>query len=113
MEAFEPIRDAASHLHDEVVSAGADALNPAALAEAAIQRLDLELAWLPPGDPALKGARAIYDQQSGTICCADAGSPSERALLVAHEIGHAHIHTVSSECAAEEVDPSRSTEAAP
>ena len=42
--------------------------------------------WLVPGDPALKGARALFDEQSGTVCCEKAGGPGERALLVAHEI---------------------------
>ena len=68
---------------------------------------------LTPGDPALKGARALFDEQSGTICCEDAGEPIEQVLLIAHEIGHVVIHTTSSICATDDIDPARSTETAP
>jgi DNA helicase-2/ATP-dependent DNA helicase PcrA len=83
------------------------------LVEGAIQHLDLELAWLPSGDPALKGARALFDEQIGAICCADDVDEAERAALVAHEIGHASVHAASSECSAEDIDTSRSTEMVP
>ena len=46
MEPFEPIRDTATRLHDELVSVGIDPLKPLELVEAAIRRLDLELFWL-------------------------------------------------------------------
>ena len=113
MDAFEPIRSAAAALHKALVAKGADQLNPLALVEAAAAYLDLELVWLPAGDPALKGARALYDDQSGSICCESEGNGPARALLVAHEIGHARLHAGSAICAAADIDASRSTEAAP
>jgi DNA helicase II / ATP-dependent DNA helicase PcrA len=113
MDAFEPVREAAAQLYAELVATGADASRPLALVEAAVRRLDLYLAWLEPGDPALKGARALYDQQTGTICCTNDGDDLERATLVAHEVGHACVHTSSSYCTAHDIDASRSTEAAP
>src|ERR1700730_8512327 len=113
MEAFEPIRDSATRLHDELVSVGGDPLKPLALVEAAIRQLGLELFWLAAGDPALKGSRALFDEQSGSVCCEAVDDPGERALLVAHEIGHARVHAISSSCGADDIDPSRSTEAAP
>ena len=88
-------------------------MQPLELVNAAIVHLKLELAWLPSGDPALKGAHAVFDDQSGTIFAEDVGSPSERALVVAHEIGHVCVHTGPTACTAHDVDPSRSTEAAP
>src|SRR6185437_13284659 len=36
-----------------------------------------------------------------------------RALLIAHEIGHADLHAGSAVCGGADIDPSRSTEAAP
>jgi|HubBroStandDraft_6_1064221.scaffolds.fasta_scaffold5659968_1 DNA helicase II / ATP-dependent DNA helicase PcrA len=57
MEAFEPIRDAALRLHEKLTSAGIDALNPINLVEAAARELDVELVWLAPGSPTLKGGR--------------------------------------------------------
>lgn len=113
MDAFEPIRSAAAALHQALVAKGADPLNPLALVEAAAADLDLELAWLPVGDPALKGARALYDDQSGSICCESEGNGPARGLLVAHEIGHARLHAGSATCGAADIDASRSTEAAP
>src|SRR5437879_8589400 len=113
MEAFEAIRNMAARLHADVVSAGADPLRPMVLAEAAIRQLELELLWLEPGNPALKGARALFDDQSGAVICENSGEPGERAQLVSHEIGHAHVHASSSFCTSADIDPSRTTEAAP
>ena len=113
MEAFEPVRDVASRLHFRLATEAPPRKQPMELAEAAIGHLNLGLAWLPSGDPALKGARAVFDDQSGTIFAEDVGESGARALVVAHEIGHACIHTGSSTCAADDVDLSRSTELAP
>jgi DNA helicase II / ATP-dependent DNA helicase PcrA len=113
MNAFEPVRIAAASLHASVVAKGADPSRPMELVEAAVKHLGLELAWLPQGDPVLKGARALFDDQSGVICCADEKDPSIRVALVAHEIGHACVHESSNNCASEDIDLTRSTEAAP
>ena len=113
MDAFEPIRIEAAALSEALVAAGADPLDPLALVEAAISDDDLDLVWLASGDPALKGARALYDDQSGTICCESDGDAATRALLVAHEFGHARLHAGSASCAQTDIDPTRSTEAAP
>ena len=113
MDSFESIRLAASSLHAELVAKGADELNPQSLVDAAMQHFGFELTLLSPTDPALKGARALFDGQSGTICCADEGSPVDRALLIAHEIGHFVVHDSSTFCTASDIDPTRSTEAAP
>src|SRR5690349_12649648 len=98
MESFEAIRRTAAKLNAAV---------------SAIQALELELVWLTPGHTALKGARALFDDQSGTIACETAGSDADRAQLVAHEIGHVSVHAMSSSCRAEDIDASRSTEAVP
>ena len=113
MEAFEQIREAASRLHNELTAAGVDPSRPMDLVAAAIKKLDLELVLLDPGNSSLKGARALFDSQSGTVMCETSGEPGERAQLVAHEIGHAQIHISSSLCSVDDIDPSRSTEAAP
>ncbi len=113
MDAFQPIRDIAARLHGELVADGIDPWRPSALIEAAVSKLGLEIAWLPPTDPALKGARASYDDQSGLICCEDVGSDAQRAMLAAHEIGHAKFHGATCDCVSEDIDVSRSTEAAP
>lgn len=113
MDSFEAIRLVASQLHTDLVAKGTSELDSYALVIAAIQHFSLELTFLAPGDPALKDARAVFDGQSGTICCEDLGSRVERALLIAHEIGHSAVHTKSAACASSDIDPSCSTEAAP
>ena len=114
MDTFETVRSDALRLHTELVNESTNPLQPLRLAEAAVTKLDLELHWLPVGDPLLKHARAVFDAQSGSICCEDIGSAGERAILVAHEIGHARIHGASpSHCTSHDIDPSESTEAAP
>lgn len=113
MDGFEPIRLSAVRLHEVLVAGGANALDPSSLVDAAIRHHNLELVWLPSGDPALKNARALFDEQSGTICCEAAGDAATRALLAAHEIGHVAVHAGCSTCTAGDIDPSRSTEAAP
>ncbi len=47
------------------------------------------------------------------MLCEAAPDGGDRAQLAAHEIGHASIHAGSSSCAANDIDASRSTEAAP
>ncbi|MBI3803606.1 MAG: UvrD-helicase domain-containing protein [Nitrospirae bacterium] len=113
MDAFEPVRVAALQLHAELLTKGADSNQLMELVHIAVRHLEIELAWLPAGDPALKGARALFDEQAGLICCVDEGDPGVRACLVAHELGHVCVHAGSGKCRIEDIDPSRSTEAAP
>ena len=98
MKSFETIRELAAQLHVELVRKGADPKNPVTLIAHAITHFDLELTYLEPADPALKGAKALFDGQSGTICAAKIGSDAERALVVAHEIGHLVAHAESCSC---------------
>jgi DNA helicase-2/ATP-dependent DNA helicase PcrA len=113
VDAFETIRVVAARLHDQFVTGGADALKPLTLVDAAIRHYGIELTFLEPGNTALNGGRAVFDQQSRSICAEDKGSDADRALLVGHEIGHVAVHTMSSCCSACDIDSSRSTESAP
>jgi len=113
MESFEQIRTAALQLHKKVVAAGASAISPMSLMTEALKELDLELFCFPLGDPVLKGARALFDEQSGTIFCEDTLDPAEKVELVTHEIGHSILHTGASSCTQVDIDASRSEESAP
>ncbi len=113
MESFELIRSAARELHSKVVASRADPLQPNSLIVGACKELSLEFHWLDPGDPALKGGRGVFDEHSGTVCCADVADFGDRMELAAHEVAHACVHTSSSACSAEDVDASRSMEGVP
>ena len=113
MDAFEPIRSAASALHDRVVAHGVDPFSPLALTKDAADILDLELVCVSRGDVALKGARALYDEQAGTILFERTDDPAQEALLVAHEVGHTQIHPGSASCTDRDIDASQTIESAP
>ena len=113
MDPFDPIRSRAATLHEKLVAEGNDPFDPLGMVKAAVRRRDLDLVWLAQGDPALKGARALYDDQGGVICCEEEADPVTRALLVAHEIGHSELHAGSANCTESDIDPSRGTEASP
>ena len=113
MDNFESIRSIASDLHSEVFATGADPLDPLSFVLAAAGHLDLEIAFLPAADPVLKGARALFDEQSGMICCGEEQEMGDRAILIAHEIGHVKVHTGSTACEVKDIDLSRPTEAVP
>jgi Zn-dependent peptidase ImmA (M78 family) len=113
MDAFEPIRENAARLHHEVVAKGANSNSPLEMVEAAVAHLSLSIAWVATNDPVLKGAKAFFDEQSGLICCVNDPDAAVRAGLVAHELGHVRIHSGSTECRPEDIDPTRSTEAVP
>ena len=113
MDPFDPIRSKAAALHEKLVAEGNDPFDPLAIVKAAVRRCDLDLVWLAQGDPALKGARALYDDQGGVICCEEEADAVTRALLVAHEIGHSELHAGSANCTESDIDPSRSIDASP
>lgn len=116
MDPFDPIRRAAVDLHDLTVAAGGDPKDPLGFVTTALDKVknvDLELVWFEPGNPGLKDARARLDDQAGFICCENVGTPASRALLVAHELGHAKLHIGSLNCSHADVDASQTIEAAP
>jgi DNA helicase-2/ATP-dependent DNA helicase PcrA len=113
MDAFEEVRATAASLHERAMALGADRLAPAAVLEAIAQTLDIEVIRLDPGDVALKGAKALFDEQGGSVYCSETGTAVDRALLVAHELGHAQLHGESSLCLESDIDLSRSIEPAP
>jgi len=113
MDAFESIRIAASALRSELGNASADRARSLEIAEAAARHLELDVVWVDAEDPQLKGARALFDHQGGLILCARDGDDSDRAMRIAHEIGHVRIHVTSAACATNDIDVSQSMELAP
>ena len=113
MSTFDSVRQNADALHATLIESGADPLDPTGLVDAALEALDLDLYLLESDDPALKGSRALYDDQAGLILCENIGSPVDRAILIAHEIGHARLHAGSVSCTEDDINLEQSTETAP
>lgn len=113
MDSFEPIRRAATALRDELVAADIDPFRPLDLVKAAVEKREIELIFLEKGHTALKGARALYDDQSGAIMCEVVADDGEAAQLAAHELGHVYVHAAQAVCSSDDIDVSRSTECAP
>src|SRR5215469_11666485 len=107
MDSFEPIRRAATAFHEELAAAGINPFRPLALVKAAVEKREIELIFLEKGHTALKGARALYDDQSGAIMCEVMADDSEAAQLVAHELGHVHVHASQAVCSSDDIDVSR------
>ena len=85
---LELIRRRAAALHATSVAEGADPSAPIEIAHAAAAACDLEVGARPPGNPILRGGRAVYDRDAGTIDHEGTGDPFQDAFLIAHEIGH-------------------------
>jgi DNA helicase II / ATP-dependent DNA helicase PcrA len=113
MDSFDQVRLKASRRSNSVIQEGCNPLKPLAVVEAAAKSLELDLIELSSGDPALKGARALYDDQSGAICFEQTSVVADRALLIAHELGHAELHAGSSSCDSSEIDPSQTSQNSP
>jgi DNA helicase II / ATP-dependent DNA helicase PcrA len=113
MDALESARQSAAALHAIAVKSGANPEEPLELVEHAVRHLGLDLFWLSESDPLLKGARALFDEQGGIICCVSDGDVGTRSIFASHEIGHARLHARSAECLSEDIDPTRSDEKAP
>ena len=112
MDTFENVRCAAVKLHRSALAKGAEPLDPASLVRCSLDSLELEAVSLAADDPTLRGAKALLDWQTGTICYAKTGTDGDRAILVAHEIGHACIHTSNCTCTSNDIDPTQPTEPA-
>lgn len=110
MDAFEVIRIEAARIHGDAVASGADPLDPLGLVERAIERNEVDLSWLKPGDVYLRGGRGLYDPAIAGIACEDSGSPGMRALLAGHELGHAVLHDAGEAIVDRHLDPTRSSE---
>lgn len=111
MDAFETIRRQAASIHREAVANGSDPWRPLALVTAAIEPRVPNLWWLTPGDPLLRGGRGLFDPELDAVICVDHGADADKALLAAHELGHAVVHKPTEVIVDHKIDPSRPVEA--
>lgn len=113
MDAVEVARQAAAHLHATAVAKGVDPWKPLELAKAVAGDLDLDVQPVKPGSASLNGGRAIFDPLSRAILHEATGSSFLDAFLIGHELGHATQGDDQVDDVAGEINPARSSEAAP
>ncbi len=106
---WQPIRERAAQERTQ-----AQARTPAeglALAHAALIEAGLEVFALPPGDPMLGGARALFD---GEYVAYDSTLPRPAAAFsLAHELGHRCLHGAGAACSGEDINEEWTTERPP
>jgi Zn-dependent peptidase ImmA (M78 family) len=113
MDATEAARREAERLHRANVAAGGEPTRPLAFALREAKRRGLDVYPLQEGDSQLKGGRATFDSQAGSILYEDRGSNFERAFLIAHELGHVLLEGGTLDVVTINVEPDRPMEEAP
>lgn len=113
MDAIELARRAAARLHAQAVAGGHDPWDPFAFAKAEAERRGLDVEVAAQGAAVLDGGRAVLVARDSLILHEDAGTPFERAFLIAHEIGHAELGDDGDPTPARDIDPARPAEASP
>jgi len=113
MDATEAARREAERLHRANVAAGGDPTRPLAFALREATGRGLDVYALREGDPQLKGGKATFDSQAGSILYEDRGSDFERAFLISHELGHVALEGGTLDVVTVDVEPDRSMEDAP
>jgi len=113
LDAVELARHRAAALHASAAADGADPWSPQAIVSAAASAIGLDIEPIEPGSTLLAGGRAQFDPRNRTIRHEDAGTDFYKAFLVGHELGHATLGDDRIEHVAHDVDPTRSSEAAP
>lgn len=113
MDATEATRREAERMHRANVAAGGDPTRPLEFVLREVTSRGLDVYALQEGDSQLKGGRATFDSQAGSILYEDRGSEFERAFLIAHELGHVVLEGSALDVVTFEVEPDRSMEDAP
>lgn len=110
MDATEVARREAERMHRANVAAGGDPTRPLefALREATSRGFDVYA--LQEGDSQLKGGRATFDSQAGSILYENRGTEFERAFLIAHELGHVVLEGGTFDVVTVDVEPDCSME---
>jgi len=115
MDAFDKVRELAREKNKEALGklpAGSKAIN---LVKALAASADLEPYPLDPADALLNGALAVLARGDGAIYHVNNVCEEDLAVLIAHELGHFHLHVAetAANCSSEDVDVSAPSEASP
>lgn len=113
MSAAEVARQRAAELHHEAVNRGNDPWKAYEFAVAEANHHGYDVEEVAQGAAMLDGGRAKLLPDAVLILHEKKGSPFEKALLVAHEIGHAMLGDANVSTTAIAIDFARSSEPSP
>ncbi|MBC7806307.1 MAG: UvrD-helicase domain-containing protein [Akkermansiaceae bacterium] len=85
-------RQSALALRHRLLGDEADTADSPAIIDASLADAGLSLYLRPPGDSLLSGSHAVLDRESDAVWVRRDLPPVTRAVLVAHELAHYHLH---------------------
>lgn len=113
MDSVESARQIAAILHERAVEDGQDPWDPLQFVSAEVTRRGYDVEAVSQGAVVLNGSRASLIADEFLILYEDVGTPFQKAFLIAHEIGHVELGDVTDNAPAGDIDPVRTSEAAP
>jgi superfamily I DNA/RNA helicase len=115
MDAFDAARQIAREKNADALRALPGGSKAIDIARTLAGKADLELCPLDPADPLLSGALAVLAREDGAIYHTNRARGGDLALLLAHELGHFHIHVTEQgvRCSNDDVDVSAPSEVSP
>ena len=115
MDAFDAARQTAREKNADALRSLPRGSKAIEIAKALAGKADLELCPLDAADPLLSGALAVLAREDGAIYHTNRAKGGDLALLLAHELGHFHVHVTERgiRCSHEDVDVSAPSEASP
>ncbi len=115
MNSFEIVKRKARSIHSECLGISGTDYDGLSLNDAAARSQKYKLYPRPEGDSLLHGARAVLDRRFRIIYFVDNVEPEERAVLIAHELGHLYVHDTDGAyvCSRSDMNGSAPESAAP
>ena len=115
MDAFDKVRQLAREKNKEALRQLPPGPKAIDLVKVLANSADLELWPLDSSDPLLNGALAVLARQDGAIYHLRDVSEQDLSVLLAHELGHFHVHVTETgtNCARVDVDVSAPSEVSP
>lgn len=92
MDTWIEIRRQAMECHAQALRKTNGDRRASALIQAALEEADLEVRRFVPGTTFGKGVLGVLERSAGLVNVANDRSPADEAVVIAHEIGHFHLH---------------------
>lgn len=93
MDTWIDIRRKARECHERALSKTNGDRSAKALIAATIEADDLDLRYIDPGKTFGPGVYGLLERANGVVNVLKGQDPADEAVVIAHEIGHFHLHT--------------------